>query len=142
MGGVFLSLAGGPPMDERDSQDPFRDLGERLDEARRRRQSARDSRPDDDGAAANRDALGLAFRIGLELVVAVGVGVGVGWALDQWLGTRPWGMIVLLFLGFGAGMWNVYRAVTGMGMAMGTKRSKPDQAEHAKDTGWSDEDED
>ena len=33
----------------------------------------------------------------------------VGWLLDRWFGTRPWLMLVLLFLGFAVGFWNVIR---------------------------------
>jgi ATP synthase protein I len=63
--------------------------------------------------------LALAWRIGVELVVAIVVGTGLGWAFDRWLGTAPWGMIVMFFLGTAAGMLNVWRAVTGQGMAVG-----------------------
>jgi ATP synthase protein I len=33
----------------------------------------------------------------------------VGWLLDRWLGTAPWLMLGLLFLGFAGGMFNVIR---------------------------------
>src|SRR3954470_7706218 len=33
----------------------------------------------------------------------------VGWLLDRWLGTKPWVMLVMLFLGFAVGVWNVIR---------------------------------
>ena len=33
----------------------------------------------------------------------------VGWLLDRWLGTKPWLMLVFLFLGFAVGVWNVIR---------------------------------
>jgi ATP synthase protein I len=33
----------------------------------------------------------------------------VGWLLDRWFGTRPWLMLVMLFLGFAVGVWNVIR---------------------------------
>jgi ATP synthase protein I len=61
-------------------------------------------------------SLGLAFRIAVELVAALAVGLGIGWAIDRWLGTRPWGLVVFFFLGAAAGMLNVYRAVGGSGM--------------------------
>jgi ATP synthase protein I len=50
------------------------------------------------------------FRLSTELVAGVAVGAGLGWLLDKWLGTTPWGMIVLLMLGFAAGVLNVMRA--------------------------------
>jgi ATP synthase protein I len=33
----------------------------------------------------------------------------IGWLLDRWLGTAPWLMLILLFLGFAGGMVNVFR---------------------------------
>lgn len=33
----------------------------------------------------------------------------VGWLLDRWLGTKPWLMLVMLFLGFAVGIVNVLR---------------------------------
>ena len=69
------------------------------------------------------------------------VATGLGWAIDRWLGTRPWGTIVLFFLGVAAGMVNVYRAVTGIKMPVGYRRPDESRAgrKRAKDK-W-DEDE-
>ncbi|MGE5539905.1 MAG: AtpZ/AtpI family protein [Gemmatimonas sp.] len=63
--------------------------------------------------------LGLAFRVGIELVSALAVGVGIGWFLDRWLGTKPWLMVVFFFLGAAAGVLNVWRAVSGIGAGPG-----------------------
>ena len=54
-------------------------------------------------------AMGIGFRIGIELVVGVVVGAGGGWALDRWLGLAPWLMILGLIVGFAAGLRNVFR---------------------------------
>jgi ATP synthase protein I len=86
--------------------------------------------------------MGLGFRIGLELVVAVFVGVALGWACDRWLGTRPWGLLVFLFLGIGAGMTNVYRVVKGLGMTVGYKGDAPKGAKPGNGKGDWDDDED
>lgn len=45
------------------------------------------------------------WAVGIEFVGTVLVGAFLGWAFDNWagLGTRPWGMIVMLVLGFAAG---------------------------------------
>jgi ATP synthase protein I len=126
-------------MDERDTRDPLRDLEQRLDAARRGRGRPASGTPSDSGVSDARTALSFGLRIGLELVVAVAVGVAVGWAFDRWLGTRPWGMILFLFLGIGAGMLNVYRAVSGMGMAMGYKSTNQRSAGAPKQTDWSDD---
>jgi ATP synthase protein I len=140
LGEVFSRFAGGSPMDERDTRDPLRDLDERLDKARRGRNRPAPGTPSDSGVSDARVALSFGLRIGLELVVAVAVGVAIGWAFDRWLGTRPWAMLLFLFLGIGAGMLNVYRAVSGMGMAMGYKNSARPPAGAPKQADWDDED--
>ncbi|HVH78890.1 MAG TPA: AtpZ/AtpI family protein, partial [Stellaceae bacterium] len=43
------------------------------------------------------------------------------WAFDRALGTKPFAMIVMFFLGVATGMLNVYRAITGQSAAVGFK---------------------
>jgi ATP synthase protein I len=43
------------------------------------------------------------------LVGAPAGGFLIGLLLDRWLGTQPWLMLTLLFLGFAAGFFNVIR---------------------------------
>ena len=43
------------------------------------------------------------------LVGAPAGGFIIGFALDKWLGTKPWLMLLMLFLGFAVGIWNVIR---------------------------------
>ena len=50
------------------------------------------------------------LRLGSEFVAAILVGAGLGWIIDSFLPTRPWAMIILLLLGFAAGVLNVVRA--------------------------------
>jgi ATP synthase protein I len=86
------------------------------------KQAKREGRP----APGSRGAgIGFAFRIGTELVAGVVMGVAIGLALDYWLDSRPWFMIVFFFLGAGAGMLNVYRTVTGIGHAVGYEKLDP-----------------
>ncbi len=127
-------------MDERDTHDTLSDLGRRLDRARRERERDAANAAAEGGPRVSQSALGLALRIGTELVVAIVVGTGIGWALDRWLGTRPWATVVFFFLGVGAGMVNVWRAVTGMGMAIGY-RQQPPEAKERQDVNWSDDEE-
>lgn len=54
--------------------------------------------------------MGNALRMSSEFIAAILVGAGLGWFLDRMAGTSPWGLIVFLFLGFGAGVLNVLRA--------------------------------
>lgn len=53
--------------------------------------------------------IGLAFRLGTELVVATLIGALMGYAVDHYLGTKPWGILVGLILGGAAGCLTVYR---------------------------------
>src|SRR5947207_2155042 len=108
-------------MSEREPSDPLARLGERIDKARA--QNVR-NQPAVGDRAAMQQGLGVGLRIGIELVVAIAVAAALGWAIDQWLGTRPWGMIVLFFLGVAAGMLNVYRAITGISGAVGYRRPR------------------
>jgi ATP synthase protein I len=134
---VFFSGSAESVVGERGEQDPLRDLEQRLERARRAQERNVGGPPAEGGPSVSRSALGLAFRIGLELVVAVVVGTAIGWGFDQWLGTRPGLTILFFFLGVGAGMVNVWRAVMGMGMAVGYRKD----ASPAKQKGvdWSDD---
>jgi ATP synthase protein I len=113
MSGIAL-----PDMSESGPPDPLARLGERLDRARARRNGEPIAAPDN---AALQQGVGVGFRTGIEFVVAVVVATGLGWAIDRGLGTRPWGTIVLFFLGVGAGMLSVYRAVAGIRMPVGSR---------------------
>ena len=53
--------------------------------------------------------LGWAMRLTTEMFAALVVGGGLGWLVDEWLGTRPWLMLVFLLVGCAAGMLNAYR---------------------------------
>ena len=51
-----------------------------------------------------------AGQLVLSQLVGCPLGGGiVGWLLDRWFGTKPWLMLVMLFLGFAVGVWNVIR---------------------------------
>ncbi|AZO31666.1 MULTISPECIES: AtpZ/AtpI family protein [Mesorhizobium] len=53
---------------------------------------------------------GQALKLSSEFIAGVVVGVGLGWIIDRLAGTAPWGLIVGLLLGFGAGILNVLRS--------------------------------
>ncbi len=72
--------------------------------------------------------MALAGRVTTELVAGIVVGTFIGWALDSWLGTTPTLMVVLFFIGSAAGMMNVWRTLTGHGMAAGFANEKSSQA--------------
>lgn len=97
--------------DKRDAeQDALNARLEKLNEALREREEERLAR---EAPPPERKGLTKALSVGLnafsEFVGAVLVGGVLGWKVDEWLGTTPWLMIVLLGLGIAAGFWNIYR---------------------------------
>jgi ATP synthase protein I len=96
-----------------------------------RLKEAESRRPPEDTRSERSKGLSFAFRIGTELVAGIAVGVGIGWALDRWLGTKPWLMIAFFVLGAAAGMMNVFRAVAGLGGQVGYKAAREKRADDA-----------
>ena len=104
------------------------DLSKRIAEFESRQQEERRYRK----AKLPTGGMALAGRVTTELVAGVVVGTFIGWALDNWLGTTPTLMVVFFFLGSAAGMMNVWRALTGRGMAAGFVNEKSLQADENK----------
>jgi len=121
--------------DDDTSKAPPSDLdafGQKLQKARETEESRRLWKSD-----VNRPpqtALGLAFRVSVELVSAVAVGLAIGWVLDEWLDTRPWVMVVFIVLGFAAGVMNVYRMASGMSTTMGYRQKDDASGPEASQT--------
>lgn len=88
-------------MNKSDQHRATSDIQNRIDEVR---QSQGDA---DQPSDASSKAIGI--RIGIDLFSGVVFGVIVGLALDRWLGTAPWLMIVFIVLGTAAGILNVIR---------------------------------
>jgi ATP synthase protein I len=79
---------------------------ESLDERLDRLQQAEAKRT----AKAQGDPSYSAGQLVLSHMIGAPLGSGiVGWMLDRWLGTKPWVMLVMLFLGFAVGFMNVMR---------------------------------
>lgn len=95
---------------------PAGQRGDDLDKRRRDLEAAIAARRPEkkpDGPASRSDGMagmGYALRLSSEFIAGVVVGAAVGWFVDRMAGTSPWGLIVFLFLGFGAGVLNVLRS--------------------------------
>ena len=63
---------------------------------------------------------GQAMKLSSEFIAGIAVGAGLGWVIDRLAGTSPWGLIIFLLLGFGAGVLNVLRSA-GMVAEAGLK---------------------
>jgi len=92
-----------------------RDLASRIASAKRERdiednRASRDASPEMSGMARG-------MRIGTEFIAAILVGAVIGYLIDLGLGTSPWGLLIMLLVGFAAGILNVTRVVAQMNAA-------------------------
>ncbi|UGY11244.1 MULTISPECIES: AtpZ/AtpI family protein [unclassified Phyllobacterium] len=73
-----------------------------------------------------------AVKLSSEFIAGVLAGAGLGWLADRFLGTSPWGLIVLLLLGFCAGTLNILRSTgrvaenQGAELGKGSDTKKPE----------------
>jgi ATP synthase protein I len=102
-----------------ETPDDLKRLGERIEEAGRKRLEAVEKAPV--------TSMGIAFRFATELIAAVFVGAGLGWcvdwAFDHWSPwhTRPWGIVVMCVLGIAAGIKNVFATAREINAEMAEK---------------------
>jgi ATP synthase protein I len=91
------------------------DLASRIASAKRDR-DIEDNRA---SAEASPEMSGMArgMRIGTEFIAAILVGAVIGYLIDLGLGTSPWGLLIMLLVGFAAGILNVTRVVAQMNAA-------------------------
>jgi ATP synthase protein I len=92
-----------------------RDLASRIASAKRER-DIEDKRASVDNSR-DMTVLARGMRIGTEFIAAILVGAGLGYLIDLGLGTSPWGLLILLMVGFAAGILNVIRVVAEMNAA-------------------------
>ena len=95
-------------MTEDDSPPPPDRLAARLRDLRKQ-VDGDNGAVDKPAAGAPGSAMGLAFRVGIELAAGLLVGGGLGWLLDRWWHTSPAMLILFFFLGAAAGVVNVFR---------------------------------
>jgi len=81
-------------------------------------------KPKNESGINESHAYGMAMRLVAELLSGLIVGLIIGWFLDKWLGTKPWLLIVFIFLGLGAGIFNVMRAAKQIEEAAARKREE------------------
>jgi ATP synthase protein I len=67
----------------------------------------------------NTDSLNIYYRVGTELLAGLIIGAGIGLTIDKWLNTTPLFLIILFILGGMAGIYNLWRVLTGRGLKMG-----------------------
>ncbi len=92
-----------------------RDLASRIASAKRERDRGTNRASDD--ASGDMNGMARGMRMGTEFMAAVIVGAVMGYLIDLGLGTSPWGLLILVLMGFAAGTMNVIRVVTEMNAA-------------------------
>lgn len=76
----------------------------------------------------------LGWRLTLELVAAIAIGAAMGWGLDSLFGSRPLFLIVMVLLGFAAGVRTMMRTVE-----IANRKGADGAGEHKGATGAADE---
>jgi ATP synthase protein I len=104
-------MAGAKTPGRREGDRDTETIRNRLDNLERRLGGIRAGRngPEAEVPEGRGNAFGKALRLSTELIAGVAVGGFIGWALDVWLGTKPF-----LMLGAAAGILNVVRAAKAM----------------------------
>ncbi len=91
------------------------DLDEKIKKARG--SDTKPSKTADKTESASNSHAGI--QVGFELVGSIVISTALGVGLDHWLGTKPFFMIILFFLGVFAGFFNVYRVSQNLGATVG-----------------------
>jgi ATP synthase protein I len=82
--------------------------------------------------SSTRQGIGIAFRLGTEMVVATMIGTLMGYAMDNYFDTKPWGILVGLIFGAAAGCLTVYR--TAMNLQFDEEEDNGDQTPKGEDS--------
>ena len=82
------------------------------------------AKKDDKHTFKKQDSLNIYYRVGTELLAGLLIGAGMGWTLDQWINTTPLFLIIFFILGGVAGIYNLWRVLTGKGLKMGFFKEK------------------
>lgn len=106
-----------------DGTSPTGDLAARIARAQAERPKAV-TQPADVGGSTVSGA-NQAFRLASEFVAAIIVGAALGYVIDLVAGTKPWAMVILLLLGFAAGVLNVVRSAAAMNAASAVPPGTP-----------------
>jgi ATP synthase protein I len=106
-GGRDEGGAHGRPPDEADLDARRRALESKLEAIERQRSSGTAS---GDRTAAEPSGMVKLFRFSADFVSGVIAGALIGWVVDRFAGTRPWGFIIFLLLGFATGIYNLVKS--------------------------------
>ena len=103
------------------ANDTDRDKLEALSQRIREAETAATAKPAIPELPADREAA-KGSQIGFEFAAVVLVCTGAGWLIDLYLSTKPWGLLLMLCVGFAIGMFNVWRMLNGYGQSVGFRK--------------------
>ena len=69
--------------------------------------------------SVDKSFLSILSRVATELVAGLIIGTGLGLLIDNWLETKPLFLIIFFFLGAFAGIYNLWRQLSGNGLKIG-----------------------
>jgi ATP synthase protein I len=104
------------------AEEQLKDLDARLSKVRRRRAPPKPRKGG--GRMAGHD---LAWSMVIDLTAGIVVGAGLGWGLDSLLGTMPLFLIVLVLLGFAAGVRVMLQSAKEHGRRMVARAAAAEQ---------------
>ena len=67
----------------------------------------------------NTNSLNIYYRVGTELLAGLIIGAGIGWTIDQCFFNYSFFILIFFLLGGVAGIYNLWRVLTGKGLKMG-----------------------
>jgi ATP synthase protein I len=113
------------------------DLGERIAKAKavRDEREAR-KRRDEQADGVSLSAGGYALRYGAEFVANVFVGGFFGFWIDEFAGTKPWGLLIGGTLGFASGIRSImraYRELNARALELAEGQAAPKKEDGTKD---------
>jgi len=93
------------------AQDPESVQDQRLTSLDERLEAVRQAEKVRTGTAQKKPEKGYSQgnRVLTELIAGIAGGGLMGWLFDSWLGTKPWLLLVMLFLGIGVAFRNIIR---------------------------------
>lgn len=98
--------------DEPPARDPIAEDA-RIDALDKRLQAAKEREEQRSQSQGSSTATDANYRMGSkvlsELIGGIGGGALIGWVIDHFVGTRPWGLLVMLFLGIIVAFRNIIR---------------------------------
>ncbi len=122
IGEPILGDGSDPDHADKTGRQDFSEVRQRLDALGDKLEARRPDPVDERAAKAERSNYAMAIRVSSDFIAAIFVGGALGWFLDSIAGTTPFGLVILLLLGFAAGVLNVMRT---LGLVATPKRASP-----------------